>query len=116
MLLCAQLCYSYCKDIRVLHSYQRKQLVTEDSCSVISSQESIEESSRRKKKTQSNHLFLKYIHAACNFSARKIAGNTTLGRDWKMCTVFELRGYKNLIAGESHCTGKRFLHKYSAYD
>lgn len=103
----------YCKDISwVLLSYQRKQLVTEDSCSVISSR-SLQRNPHGRRKTQSNHLFFKYIHAACNFSAREIAGNTTLCREWKTCTAFELRGYKSLIAGESHCTERSSLHKHS---
>ncbi len=67
-----------------------------------------EESSKRRR-THLNHLFFKYIHTVCNFSAWKIAGNTTSLWEWKICAAFEARGYKNLIVGESHSAGKSFF-------
>lgn len=66
-----------------------------------------------KRDHQSDHLFFKYAHAACNFSARKMAGDSTSGAaSGKYARAFEVTGYKSLITGASRGAGKSFLHKH----
>lgn len=84
-----------------------------DSCSVISFLQSMEESSPRgitSRTTCSSNA----LHAACNFSASKMAGSATLGWEWKLCAAFEVTGYKNLITGARRSAGKSFLRKHGS--
>lgn len=108
---CAQLCLSHCKDIRVLLSYQRKHFATGDSCSVISSQESIKESSPRRKDTSrttcssnaSTQPAISLLEISQGIPLWAESGNYAQSLNWHI--------YKNLITGESHCMGRSYLYE-----
>lgn len=65
-----------------------------------------------KRDHQSDHLFFKCAHTACNFPGRKMAGDaTSVAARRKYARPFEVTGYKSLITGASRGAGKSFLHK-----
>lgn len=66
-----------------------------------------------KRDHQSDHLFFKYAHVACNFSTREMAGDAKTGAaSGKYARAFEVTGYKSIIRGASRRAGKSFLHKH----